>query len=247
MNNIVKEIAEIISAQRKTLKAQNKPIPKDIPSPNRLLNSFGEPTAKALKYNRKIIREGLTFSYLDLTKFYNPKTDGFFTPKRDKRYKKEIKYVKKFRDLEKMGQVIVENSLEVENEPNYLIDFINNLNDLKAKGNELYDLLNATATEELLQNIENLESQEFIIDLTKISWAEVLEQLLQNVSSNFFFIGKPTNSTSWITFSSNNLEKLKDINTLYGDDYKERIGSDNQFVFDITKSASFVLKIMVRV
>jgi hypothetical protein len=253
MNKIVDEISEIITAQRKTLKSQNKPIPADIPAPNRLLNSFGEPTAKALKYNRKLIREGLTFSYLDLTKFYNPKTNGFFTPKRDKRYKKEIKYVKKFRDLEKMGQVIIENSLEVENEPNYLIDVINKLNDLKAKGNELYELLNqnlltatATEAEAVLQNIENLESQEFIIDLTKISWAEVLEQLLQNVSSNFFFIGKPTNSTSWITFSSNNLEKLKNINTLYGDDYKERIGSDNQFVFDITKSSSFVLKIMVR-
>jgi hypothetical protein len=254
MNNIVKEIAEIISAQIKTLKSQNKPIPKDIPSPNRLLNSFGEPTAKALKYNRKLIREGITFSYLDLTKFYDHTKDknktglsGFFTPKRDKRYKKEIKYVKKFRELEKMGQVIIENSLEVENEPNYLIDFINNLNQLKAKGNELYDLLNQFEySAEILQNIENLENQEFIVDLTKISWSEVLEQLLQNVSGNFFFIGKPTDSTSWITFSSNNLEKLKDINTLYGDDYKERIGSDNQFVFDITKSASFVLKIMVR-
>ena len=38
MNKIVKEIAEIISLQRKTLKSQNKPIPTDDRQPSRLMS-----------------------------------------------------------------------------------------------------------------------------------------------------------------------------------------------------------------
>lgn len=259
MEKITDEIERIIGAQIFRLEKENKPIPSYFPSVNRIIDSNGKPTAKALKFNRKLIRDGLTYSYLDTTKFYDPSKDkkksglsGFFTPKRDKRFKKEIRYVKQFRDLEKMGQIIINKSLEVENEPNYLINFVNSMNKVKEEADEIHDLYGKaimtgeTETKIMLKEIEKFEKQEFIVDLTKISWAEVLEQLLQNISFNFFFIGKPTNSKSWITFSSNELEKLKDINNLYGSDFSERVGSDNQFVFDISKSGSFVLKILIR-
>ena len=256
-NKISQEIISIIEFQIKKFKDAELPVPKEIPSPKRLFNSFNEPTKKALKYNRKLIRDGKTFAYLDIDKFYNPKTDAFFKPKRDKRYKNKIVYLKKFKDLEKMGQVLVTKSFENKTVANYDVNLYNKLNELR---NNIKDYVNSmpktlatgykNLTPEQRAEFEKgakiLESEEILVDLKKISWFKVLE-ILQQVNDNiFFFKGRATNSNSWITFSQQQLEKLQDVDALMGNDFKERLGSDNEFIFNISKSSTFIIKVMLR-
>lgn len=247
-NEIIAEIQKITDIIRETYEFNNESIPNYIPK--KIVNSYGDISEKAYAFNRRLIREGKTFNYIDINKFYNPKTDRFFTPKLDKRYKTKV-YKKKFRDLEKMQQVIINNSLEKDNQPNTEQKLFNDLQTLTTETiafNNQWNDIELTEEQKNQFNLEKnfLENKEIIVDLKKISWAKVLELIQQNTTENAMYKARPSNSNTWITFSQNNIEKLKDIDKILGSNFTERVGSDNEFVLNITKEPVFIIKINIR-
>lgn len=229
-------------------KENDKKNPKWFPNEKRLTDFFNRPSKKVIEFNKKLIKQGKINRYLFKDTLYNPATKRFFKPKLDKRYK-EPTFIKKFKNAEKLGSIIVNSSLEVETDGAYQIDIdleIKNLgNDLKNLYQEYLD----NPSEELKQEIKNLESSEIIVDLTKINWNTIIEIIAQNEVyddiTKISCIGRPINSNSWITFSSSNIIRLKDIQNIFGDEYALKQGSDNQFLFDISQNPKFVLKFFV--
>ena len=239
--SVINELKNIIS-KHKGVK------PKWFPNEKRLTDFFNRPTKKTIDFNRKLIKEGKIHRYLYKDTLYNPATKRFFKPKLDKRYK-EPTFIKKFKDAEKLGSILVINSLEVQTDGTYQIDIdleIKNLgNDLK----NLYQEYLQNPSEELKQQIKLLSSTEITIDLTKINWNTIIEIIAQNqvYSDNIKIscIGRPINSNSWITFTPSNITRLKDIQNIFGDQYAFRQGSDNEFLFNISQNPKFVLKFFV--
>ena len=74
----------------------------------------GKPTKKALAYNRRLIKEGKTFNYLDSSKFIKILADGTareINKKFDKR-KKEKTLVKAQKNLPTFGSIVSKGNLE---------------------------------------------------------------------------------------------------------------------------------------
>ena len=105
-------------------------------------------------------------------------------------------------------------------------------------------------SEELKNEIKILASTEITIDLTKINWATIIDIIGQNEvyddNTKISCIGRPINSNNWIVFSSANITRLKDIENIFGDQYAEKQGSDNEFLFNISQNPKFILKFFVR-
>ena len=201
----------------------------------------GKPTKKALAFNRKLLTQKKTFKYLDLTKRWNPFTNRIYTPKRDKRYKNKIVFTKKFRDEPVMGQVLNKNILNKTNATSsYIPALIEQLNILQ---------------DELLANVnkQQFETKELIIDLTKISLKQALNyiksKLLTSTVTGKVIIGiaRPINGKEWITLSDYNINnRLNQYEDLKGDEFKNRVGSDNEFIFDLLDEPKFLFKFFLR-
>lgn len=242
--SVIDEIKNIIIKEK--LKGD---VPKWFPNEKRLLDFFNRPTKKTIDFNKKLIKQGKIFRYLYKDTLYNPTTKRFFKPKLDKRYK-EPTFIKKFKNAEKLGSILVDNSLEVQTDGAYQIDIDLQIRDLGTNLVNLYQEYLNNPSEELKNEIKILESTEITVDLTKINWATIIDIIGQNEVYNdttkVSCIGRPINSNNWITFSSSNITRLKDIQNIFGNQYAEQQGSDNQFLFDISQNPKFVLKFFVR-
>ena len=231
LNTLVLEIKNLINIDIK----ENG---KKYYHPINILRS-GKPTKKALSFNRKLLTQKKTFKYLDLTKRWNPFTNRIYTPKRDKRYKNKIVFTKKFRDEKVMGQVLNKGVLDKTNETSsFLPILLNKLNQIR---------------DELTANIDNdkFETKEIIIDLTKISLEQALDMIKTKLlsssgSKNIIGIAKPLNGNNWITLSNFNISRLKNYQDIQGDEYKDRDGSDNEFIFDLLNEPKFIFKFFLR-
>lgn len=93
----------------------------------KLKNSLGQYTKKALDFNKKMIKEGKTFNYLDNTKIVNRKVnpDGsvrlyFTNVKYDKRFKNKKVPLKKFKNLDLMGSIQLKGNIKNKTEKEYM-------------------------------------------------------------------------------------------------------------------------------
>ena len=120
MNSTTKELLGIISGLQTDEAYKNYKFPK-------VFFKGGKPTKKALDFNRRLIREGKTFNYLDTTKFVERKKDKngvvrttIKEKKFDKRYKEKKVPLKSQKDLKTLGSVKTINSLDNKNQKTYI-------------------------------------------------------------------------------------------------------------------------------
>ena len=183
--------------------------------PKVLKNKSGEYTQKALKYNRQLIKEGKTFKYLDPTKQIKRtvKPNGnvqvtIQNIKYDKRYKNEKVPLKKFKETPKIGDVISTQALESKADKNYINELKNKLEKNKKKG-------------------------KVQVDLSKISLKRFLKLLPKYRLQNQIILGRPQGSNEVVSLSTFNTARLLNYEGLKGNEYSQREGSDNQFIFEL--------------
>ena len=186
----------------------------------------GKPTKKALAYNRRLIKEGKTFNYLDSDKFVKIGNKGqvIVTQKKfDKRFKKQKVLKKEQKNLDTYGSVISKGNITNETDKKYALM-------IKKEINQKKKTPNATIS----------------IDLKKMSLSELLKIVSQflDVDSRKFVISV-AGTNKWITFSQSNIARLSDYKTLAGDKFAERVGSDNQFIFDLDRNPKVILGINI--
>ena len=139
-----------------------------------------------------------------------------------------------------MGQVLNKNILNKTNETSSYIPL-------------LIEKLNGIS-DELMNNINKskYETKELIIDLSKISLKQALNYIKSKLLSSsiagktIIGIAKATNGNNWITLSDFNISKLNKYEDLRGDQFKDRVGSDNEFIFDLLDEPKFIFKFFLR-
>lgn len=234
-NDVVKEIKAILEDEIKQI--GKKPYH---PAPKRLIIG-GKPTKKALAYNRKLLNEGKTFKYLDQRKRYNPKTKRLYEPKIDKRFKK-LTFTKKFKNENVVGQVKKFDTFD--NKANQS-DIVILDKELRKRNNEIKKLI--------LDNDVNVEGQPIRIDLRKYSLEQVLNLVSMNMQGSvktkdgqlkgyIKIITQAEGSGRWITLSQTNIGKLKSYQDIMGSSYKDRIGSDNEYIMDLIQTPFIIIK-----
>lgn len=182
----------------------------------KLKNSLGQYTKKALDFNKKMIKEGKTFNYLDNTKIVNRKVnpDGsvrlyFTNVKYDKRFKNKKVPLKKFKNLDLMGSIQLKGNIKNKTEKEYMKNLKKELLK-KSKGGSVK------------------------VDLTKISLKKLLNLLINTPSEpNVLRLGIPQGSKNIIALSNFNIDRLNNYDSLMGDNFSKRAGSDNQFIFEL--------------
>lgn len=183
----------------------------------------GKPTKKALAFNRKLIQEGKTFSYLDANKFIKVGKDGIareVKKKFDKRRKDKV-LLKSQKELPTYGSIISKGNLKNETDKKYSMTINKSFNRNKNKNNSLVN-----------------------VDLKKMSLANLLDILKSYQNKNSKYIIQPKGSKNWITLSSGNIERLKNYQALTGDEFGERAGSDNQFIFQLDNMPEVKVKLI---
>jgi len=197
----------------------------------------GEPTKKALSYNKKLIREGKTFLYLDDKTRYNPLTKRFYKISFDKRFKNKV-LKKKFTDEKTAGQLNIGNILTNKTDNTYKLNLYNQIKNIK---------------DDLRANIgkSKYATKNVIIDLLKISFKDSLDIIKSLLISNtdekiISIVAKPTNSNTWIMLSSNNIIKLDKYEDLKGSDFSSRYGSDNEFIYNTILSNKYEVKFTLK-
>ena len=183
----------------------------------------GKPTKKALAYNRRLIKEGKTFNYLDSSKFIKILADGTareINKKFDKR-KKEKTLVKAQKNLPTFGSIVSKGNLENKTDTKYFTKINKAFNTKKNKNNSTIK-----------------------VDLKKMSLSKLIDIVKSYDSDTNKYIVRTAGSQNWITFSNFNMNRLADYKTLSGAEYAERVGSDNQFVFEVDKEPSLVVKLL---
>ena len=187
----------------------------------------GVPTKKALAYNRRLIKDGVTYQYLDPDVIVkrNLQKDGSIKVttrkiKYDKRRKEKVP-TKAFKDIKKIGAVESSGNLENKTKVSYF-------NQIKKE----IDLLK-TLPENTIKKLN--------IDLKKISF-EQLRVLLKNFSMDRFknqsryLLGRALGSPNYIVLSPTNLDLLQNYMDIAGQTGIERTGSDNQFILELDKN-----------
>jgi len=221
--NIVNELKASIQYEIDNLNEEKKPY--YLPSVKNIVDKDGKPTKKALAYNRKLLREGKLFNYLDDTKMYNP-TTGKFSNKLTVKTK-QIK--KKFTDKKNnIGDTTNIKGLFTPTENSYK--------------KELFKQLKQN------NNQQDKKETQIKIDLTKIGFKDIVD-LIKNtgINKDYFVLGKTDGNPNLISFSNQNIEKLKNFQNLLSSDYSVRFGSDTEFVMNALKKRFFTLLIKPRV
>jgi hypothetical protein len=183
------------------------------------------PTKKFLKYNRDLIKQGLTYNYIDETKLFKRSIKNGVeqltsqTIKYDKRYKDKKVPLKKYQKLQTLGNVIIENNLNNPNDTSYIKKINKELKKTKSGG-------------------------EVDIDLKKINLVKALSLVGANRKKGFYQLARVKGSPQIITLSSANRSKLIDYESLKGNQYSDREGSDNQFILNLDRNP--ILQIITR-
>lgn len=188
----------------------------------------GKPTKKLLAYNRRLIKDGLTFNYLDDNKFVKIGNLGqvvLVNKKFDKRYKKQKVLSKQQKDLETYGSIISNGNLKNKLDKEYIFEITKEINKKK-----------------------NIKNSNVLIDLKKMSLKKLLkivESFIMNVETGMErrFVISVEGTNKWITLTAYNLGRLTNYDSLAGDKYAERVGSDNQFIFDLDRNPKIILGI----
>jgi hypothetical protein len=183
----------------------------------------GKPTKKALAFNRRLIKEGKTFSYLDQNKLIRIGKDG--TPREvkkkfDKRRKEKV-LIKSQKDLPTYGSIISKGNLENKTDAKYSLSINKTFNKNKNKNNSV-----------------------FKVDLKKMSLANLLDIVKSYQNKNVKYIIQPQGSKNWITLSNANIERLKNYQNLTGDVFGEKAGSDNEFIFQLDAMPEVKVKLI---
>lgn len=172
---------------------------------SRFINkSTGKPTAAALKLNRRYLREGKTFTYLDNTKIYNAKSKRLSNRPVDRRFK--VPKPKPVPNL--VGSVKLEGNLVAKTNPKY----------------------EKRVTRDVRQRAQGGTT---LIDLRKISLADALNIIQTNRSADYYPIARVAGSQRWVTLTPYNIQKLTDFQSLRGDSYEDTPGSDNAFILNL--------------
>jgi len=201
----------------------------------------GKPTKKALAYNRKLIREGKTFLYLDEKVRFNPLSNkgkgSFYKISDDKRFKTKV-LKKKFKEQTTVGQVNVGEIFTSKTNNTYKLNLYSKIRTIK---------------DDLKANIgkEKYATKKVIVDLQKINFKDSLDVIKSLILSNtndkiISMVAKPTNSNTWIMLSSNNIIKLNKYEDLQGSDFTTRYGSDNEFIYNTLKSKKYEIKFTLK-
>ena len=193
----------------------------------KVLIKGGKPTAKALAYNKRLIKEGLTYKYLDPDVIVkrNLQSDGTIRVstrkiKYDKRKKGKVP-TKAFQNINKIGSVEVEGNLQNKTKVSYF-------NQLRKEINQLKGLPDGA-------------KKTFVVDLKKISFDQ-LKILLRKFASDRrktgkkFLVARPVGTPNYVMLSDTNLNTLESFMDLQGHKGIERTGSDNQFILNLDKN-----------
>jgi len=184
----------------------------DDPKKPKMLKRKGEYTKKFNKWNKKMIIENkLNVYYADPNVVYDRKIKKFSKKSIDKRYK-EPTLKKKFQKMELQNQTSTENIINTTNDAYF------------------------TASRNALMN-RNLDS----IDLKKISMNDFLLIAMDSISKTenkeYYLTANVEGTPNYITLSEQNIKRLS---TNFSDDINDftvKLGSDVEFVFNLSKSA----------
>ena len=186
----------------------------------------GQFTKKFIKFNRDMVKKGLTQILVEKDKYYDIKTKKFKNIKYDKRYKSKTA-IKKLQ----IGAGVVKDLnkvLENKSIDQYKINLVNKIQ------NALQFTLN--------ENDETLftNSPEIMVDMTKINYKELIE-LLKPFAKKRKFLAQVIGSKNWITLSTSNLKRLTDYEDIRTDLSTRRAGSDNEFIFELLQQPKIKL------
>ena len=233
MNATVSELKKIVDALvASNLTKSKEQILQEYNVPKVYIKG-GKPTKKALDLNKRLIREGLTYDYLDKTKFVDRTLDKtgnvrvYIKDKKfDKRFVTKQVPIKSQKDLRKIGDIKLKQDLRIKNDKKYI-----------------------TSLKKQIKSKSSLNKGIVNVDLTKANLATVLDIVRDNSKGineegktfTRKIVGQSSNSKNWITFSSQNITKLKDFESISGADYESRVGSDNQFILELQNKPTLKL------
>ena len=173
-------------------------------------------TEKFKKFNRDIIKEGLTYKYVDKDVLFERTNDGKLK-KTFIKYKtlKSGKIVKlpKFRKIKTLGNIILNDNFENDNDSKYIKQITK---ELKIK---------KTIDESIVK-----------VDLKKMSLNQVLNIIGKSSTKDYFKLAQVDGTPHYISLSSVNINRLQNYEDLRGDGYAERMGSDNQFILNLDRN-----------
>tara|TARA_R110001592_G_scaffold4067_1_gene22813 strand:+ start:405 stop:3713 length:3309 start_codon:yes stop_codon:yes gene_type:complete len=192
----------------------------------------GQFTKKFIKFNRDMVKKGLTQILVEKDKYYDIKTKKFKNIKYDKRYKSKTPIKK----LQVGAGVVKDLNKVLENKSidQYKINLVNKIqNALQFTMKD--DLINVGKQIKTFTN-----SPEIIVDMTKINYKELIE-LLKPFASKRKFLAQVIGSKNWITLSTSNLKRLTDYDDIKTDLSTRRAGSDNEFIFELLQQPKIKL------
>jgi hypothetical protein len=208
MEQYVTELKAIMSAEQEKLgkKARDHV--------SRFINkSTGKPTKAALALNRRYLREGKTYNYLDNTKIFNAKTKRLIDRKFDRRF--TTPRPKPVENL--VGSTLLKGSLLNTTDSNYRKSVASRLR-TQSKGGSIR------------------------IDLTKMSLADALNIVIANTTDKYYPVARAVGQPRWVTLSPFNVQRLVDFQALRGDRYSQEPGSDIAFIINLDSSPEMEVK-----
>jgi len=191
---------------------------KDTKKPKRMKDKNGNYTKKFITFNKKLIREGKTFNFVIPDIVYNTETKRFNKVKYDKRFKDKNILTKKFKDVSFLGNSVITKSIIYKK---------------KKVSNEDRNKLNNKFVKFFKSKKDTVE-----INLSKYNLGEALKLADNrfNTTGKFNLIARVKNTPNWIAISGANVDRLEDFKELTGDNFQQRVGSDNEFIYNLNKS-----------
>ena len=251
MENIISTNNKMSSLQNSKISVELRNILKNYQGekPKRMFYK-GKATKGFLKWNMKVLQEGLTFKHINMIQspnlIYDKSSNKLIDGKAlDKRYKK----IKKITNKGKKD-------FKFTNDKTLIKD-----KNLKSRTNQKYRQVISKLIDTSIKNVkeEGDDSLEITINLLKINFKTLIDLIKDkdeatkttykgiddnenDFETTFLLSARPEGSDKWITFSQGNLLKLKDYEDLRGDDFNYRVGSDNEFINSVIDNPLIVIK-----
>lgn len=209
--NVLAELRDLI---RDDIRRNGKKLYQ--PNINRLIIN-NKPTKKLIAFNRRMINEDKTISYILPDKIYKKKTGEL-----KRNIKKNNKFIKnpKIDSKKLLGDTILKQN-----------------NPLKNRTKKSYF---DKVKKDIEIELKKKKKFSYNIDLTKTNFRTILKYLyeIKNKNKNFLPLGLSP-SGEIIGFSDSNLKKLKNYDLLESNEGRDRAGSDLDFIFDAIKTKNF--------
>jgi len=236
LSNINNQMSNPIVAELKNLMAVDTTAPKRIFYKKKPSKAF-------LKWNQSALERGITFKHIDMIKNPNlvydkqkkelvDKSNIF-----DKRYKKDTKVIKK-----KQKKLFIKND-----KANTLIQDDNKV--LTRRTQKKYKKTIVALIDNIINSVSNSgERQEITVDLSKINFKDLMNILAQKQTQveynnkTYNLAVKVEGTDKWIALSQSNILKLKNPEEITGDDFTYRVGSDNEFIFNMLDNPFLIMQ-----